>query len=71
MSHQANGRPGHPTPKAQIAESDPPDRLADLRRRRADVVDVLVETLFVRLADAPIGQRRDVPPQAPEETPSV
>jgi hypothetical protein len=71
MSHQANGREGRPTPAAQIAQSDPHDRLADLRRRRADVVDVLVETLFVRLADAPIGQRPEPARATPEETPSV
>jgi len=36
----------------------PRDRLADLRRRRAELVDVLAETLLDRVLKAPLGTRR-------------
>ncbi|GAB4200139.1 MAG: hypothetical protein OHK0013_10910 [Sandaracinaceae bacterium] len=48
-----------------IAESDSSGRLADLRRRRTELVDVLAETLLERVLRAPRGPRRPSPPRAP------
>jgi hypothetical protein len=36
----------------------PDDRLADLRRRRTELVDVLAETLLDHVLKAPLGMRR-------------
>ena len=42
-------------PVAQAAPSPTPERLAELRRRRAEVVDVLAETILDELFGAPRG----------------
>ena len=54
-------------PEPTTTDLDPSERLADLRRRRADVVDVLVETLFEWLADRPIGPRQPPAPVDPAD----
>lgn len=38
--------------------TEPEDRLADLRRRRTELVDVLADTLLERVLKAPRGPRR-------------
>lgn len=50
MSTKTTKPPDRPE---SIAESDSTDRLADLRRRRTELVDVLAETLLDRILAAP------------------
>lgn len=56
--------PGAIPPKHDTDMSDRPgptspgDRLADLRRRRHELVDVLADTLLERVLKAPLGPRR-------------
>ena len=60
-----------PDRSESIAESDAIDRLTDLRRRRADLVDVLAETLFERILTAPRGPRQQPPRALPKGGASV
>jgi hypothetical protein len=58
MSTENLGAPtGFAAPLPSNADSDVVDRLADLRRRRAEVVDVLAETLMEQVLRAPRGPR--------------
>lgn len=68
MSTETARPAGHPE---SIAESDLEDRLTDLRRRRADLVDVLAETLFERILTAPRGPRQQPPSALPKGGASV